>query len=266
MFPVIEATGEVSSYGDYNRNGNAGVNTNWPQRQNYIFQVVKEYGEREMERGSLARINWVSELDKAAALTIAKFLNFSYLFGIQGLANYGLINDPNLAASLTPGPKVAGGTAWISGGAINGTANEIYADIQKMYVALVVATLGLVEPETSMVLAISTTAGTALTATNSFNVNVEDLLKKNFPNIKVVTVPQYNSAAQGNPNGVPSGNLAQLIVPELEGQKTGYASYSEKQRNHPVIRAMSSFEQKVSAGTWGSILRLPVAMVSMVGL
>lgn len=55
MFPVAEATGEVSSYGDYNNNGRAGVDTNWPQVQSYLFQVIKEYGERELERAGLAR-------------------------------------------------------------------------------------------------------------------------------------------------------------------------------------------------------------------
>src|ERR1700687_115236 len=82
MFPVVEATGEGSSYGDYNINGRAGVNTSWPQRQSYLFQLIKEYGEREMERAGLAKINWVSEIDKAAALTMGKFMNFSYFFGV----------------------------------------------------------------------------------------------------------------------------------------------------------------------------------------
>src|SRR5215831_12088601 len=31
MFPVVEHTGEVSSYGDFAENGHTGVNTNWPQ-------------------------------------------------------------------------------------------------------------------------------------------------------------------------------------------------------------------------------------------
>jgi hypothetical protein len=266
LFPVIEATGEVSSYGDYNENGTAGINTGWPQRQNYIFQLIKEYGEREMERGSLARINYVSEIDKAAAQAINKFLNFSYLFGIQGLMNFGMVNDPGLGANLTPGPKTAGGTAWVVAGRVNGSANEIYLDIESMYLQLVVQTAGLVQQDTPLTLVISTTAAVALTATNSFNVNVSDLLKKNFPNLKVETVPQYNSAAQGNPQGVPAGNFAQLMASELEGQKTGTAAFSEKFRAHPVIRQTSSFRQKVSAGTWGSVLRMPAVVVGMIGL
>jgi hypothetical protein len=95
LFPVIEHTGEVSSYGDFSENGHAGANTNWPQRQAYLFQTIKEYGERELERAGLARINWISELDIAAATIMDKFLNLTYFFGVKGL-NVGLLNDPSL--------------------------------------------------------------------------------------------------------------------------------------------------------------------------
>jgi hypothetical protein len=37
-------------------------------------------------------------------------------------------------------------------------------------------------------------------------------------------------------------------------------------RAHPVIRARSSFSQKVSAGTWGTVVRGPMAIVQMVGV
>jgi hypothetical protein len=266
FFPVVEATGEVSSYGDYNENGNAGVNVNWPARQNYIFQVIKEYGEREIERGGLARINWVAEIDRAAALTISKFLNMSYLFGMQGLMNYGLANDPNLGAALTPGIKAAGGTQWIVGGRINGTANEIYADIETMFYQLVVQTGGLVETDDEMRLLMSPGASVAMTATNSFGVNVGDLLQKNFPNIEIVTIPQYAARSSVMAQGVAAGEWVQLFAQSIEGQKTAFPAYSEKMRAHPVVRARSSFSQKVSAGTWGTVMRMPAAVVQLVGV
>ena len=34
-----------------------------------------------------------------------KFSNLTYFFGVQGLQNYGLLNDPHLNASLTPATK-----------------------------------------------------------------------------------------------------------------------------------------------------------------
>lgn len=266
MFPTVEHVGEVSSYGDYSENGHAGANTNWPQRQAYLFQTIKEYGDRELERAGLARINWVNELDQAAAFVIAKFFNLSYFFGIAGLANYGLVNDPNLSAALTPAPKANGGTKWLNGAALNATANEIYADIEAVAIQLIIQTQGLVNRESKMTLGLSPGSEGALTATNNFNVNVSDLLKKNFPNLRVVSAVQYGQLSASNPQGIAAGNLMQLWADELEGQDTGYSSFNEKLRSHPIVRALSSYKQKQTAGTWGSIIRMPVAMAQMLGI
>ena len=49
QFPVVEATGEVSSYGDYSNNGASGANVNWVPRQSYHFQTISQWGERELD-------------------------------------------------------------------------------------------------------------------------------------------------------------------------------------------------------------------------
>lgn len=87
MFPVVEHTGEVSSYGDYVNNGTVGVNMNWPQRQNYLYQTISEYGEREMGRAGLAGINLVAEKDEAAATVMGRFENTVYFLGSEGFAS-----------------------------------------------------------------------------------------------------------------------------------------------------------------------------------
>ena len=268
FFPVVEPTGEVSSYGDFNNNGRAGINFAWPQRQQYLFQVIKIYGERELDRAALGKINLVTEIDVAAAEVMNRFLNFTYLFGIQGLQNYGILNDPSLPASLTPATKAAGGTAWIdpTTKVAKATANEVYNDVLALFAQLVSQTSGLVDAQTALLLILSPAASVGLNTTNSFNVNVYDLLKKNFPNLTVVTVPQYGAQTSINPQGVAAGEFIQLIALDLGRQRAGFAAYSEKYREHPIIRQMSSFEQKVSGGSWGSILRMPVAVASMVGI
>jgi hypothetical protein len=266
MFPTIEYTGEVSSYGDFADSGRAGVNTNWPQRQAYLFQTIKQYGDRELERAGLAKINYVSEIDQSAALVLNKFANFSYFFGVTGLQNYGLINDPNLTASLTPATKAAGGTKWISAGVVVATANEVYTDIQSMYFQLIQQTSGLVEADSKLVLAMSPGSEVALTATNSFNVNVFDLLKKNFPNIRFETAVQYGVTTTANPQGNAAGNVVQLIAEEIEGQQTGYCAFNEKMHAQPIVRLLSSFRQKVLAGIWGTVIRQPFAIVNMLGV
>lgn len=268
MFPVVEHVGEVSSYSDFAENGHTNVNTNWPQRQSYLFQTVKEYGERELERAGLARINWVSEIDQAAATVLNKFQNYTYFFGVSGLQCYGLLNDPNLSASLTPATKAyaAGGVKWVNNGAIVATANEIYADIQSLFYQLVAQSGGLIEAEDEMTLAMSPGSAVALTATNAFGVNVGDLLKKNFPNIKIETAVQYGVTSATNPQGIAAGNLVQLIAKSVEGQQTGYCSFNEKMRAHTMVKGMSSFKQKLTGGTWGAIIRMPFAIASMVGV
>lgn len=266
MFPTVESEGEVSSYGDFNENGHTGLNTNWPQRQSYLYQIIKEYGELEINRAGLGRINWVSELDQAAAIVMGKFQNNSYAFGVAGLQNYGMTNDPGLSASITPATKAAGGTAWFSSNVVVATANEIYSDIQSIFSQLVSQTLGFIKTDAPMKLVMAPNVEVALTTTNSFNVNVEDLLKKNFPNMKVVTATQYQQSGTNNPYGITAGNLVQLVADEAEGQKTGYMAFNEKMRAHPIIRAMSSFKQKVTGGTWGAVIRMPVNVASMIGV
>ena len=267
VFPTVEHTGEVSSYGDWSTNGRAGANSNWPARQAYLFQTMKSYGERELERAGLARLNWVAEIDKAAASVMKKFENLCYMFGVAGLQNYGLTNDPNLPAAISPATKAAGnGNVWIYSGNVNATANEIFADIQSLFIQLVTQTQGLVDAKSPMKLTMSPTLETALTTTNSFNVSVNDLIKKNFPNLTIETCVQFGALSAANPQGVAAGNLMQLMVDTIEGQDTGYCAYNEKMRAHAVIKGHSSFEQKVTGGVWGAVIRQPFGIAQMIGL
>jgi len=260
MFPVSERTGEVSSYGDFNNNGHVGANVNWPQRQSYYYQTVTQWGERELERMGLARINWAAQLNESSVLVLNKFQNKTYFFGVAGLQNYGLLNDPGLSAPIQPGPKAYNSQAhgpWVTSGVVTATANEIFADIQSLFYQLVAQSNGLVQMDSRMTLAMSPGSEVALTATNAFNVNVADLLKKNFPNIRVETAVEYATTA---------GNLVQLIVDQVEGQETGYMAFNEKMRSHPIVRDMSSFKQKKSQGTWGAIILQPFGISQMLGV
>ena len=99
MFMLVEPTGEVSSYGDYNNNGVSGANVNFPQRQSYHYQVFTRWGEREVARAGEAKIDYVNRVNQASVNALNRFQNKSYLFGIKGLQNYGILNDPSLPAA-----------------------------------------------------------------------------------------------------------------------------------------------------------------------
>lgn len=251
-FPIVESTGEVSSYGDFNNNGSVGANADFPQRQSYHYQTVTKWGERELEMADLARIGWANQLNIASAKVLNKFQNKSYFFGISGLQNYGLLNDPRLTAALTPASKTAGGQTWA-----NATAAEVYTDIQSMFTQLVSQSGGNIEADARMKLCMSPTISVNLTKTNQYNVNVYDQLKKNFPNMEFETAVEYDTTG---------GQLVQLIAMEVDGEDVGYCAFTEKMRAHAIVRDTSSYLQKKSQGTWGAIIRLPFAIAQMLGV
>jgi hypothetical protein len=207
----------------------------------------------------LARIDWANRQRIASVLTLNKFQNKSYFFGIQGLANYGLLNDPSLSAPIAP---IAAGTlvTWAQKATDpNNGAIYVYNDIKALYGQLVAQANGLVELDMAspMTLAMSPESQVYLTLTNSYNVNVQDMLKKNFPKMKIETAPEYATT---------SGNLVQLIADEMQGQRTATTAFTEKLRSHPIIVAESSFRQKSSQGTWGTIIFRPFLIVSLIGV
>ena len=251
IFPVVESTGETSSYGDYSNNGVAGANTNFPQRQSYHYQVMTQWGERELAKAALARIDWANRVNIASVLTLNKFQNKSYFFGVTGLQLYGLLNDPNLIAPIAP-TNEGGNITWATKDGLG-----VYADVQALFTQLQTQANGLVDLDSNLTLAMSPTSEVALTKVTQYNVNVSDMIKKNFPNLKVKTAPEYATAA---------GQFVQLIADEIEGQRTVSVAFTEKLRAHPIVIKSSSFLQKKSQGTFGAIVFRPFLIASMLGV
>ncbi|KWO62563.1 hypothetical protein [Burkholderia territorii] len=266
LFPVVERTYEVSSYGDYSNNGRAGINTNFPERQPYLYQTIVEYGDYEIERAGLAKIGFVAEQKEAAIDGLNKFSNLSYFRGVAGLQNYGALNDPAMYPAIAPAPKAAGGTKWLNGTSFNATPNEIYADIAALAIQVITQSAGRVNTKSRFVLGLSPAREAALTATNNFNVNVAALLEKNFPKMEIRSAVQYGALTPQNPQGSVAGELMQVWAPDAAGQDSGYCSFNAKLHAGPVVRALSSYSQKMSQGTNGFILRQPFALATMVGI
>lgn len=244
-FVVIESTGEVSAYGDYNNGGNADANSNFPQRQSFHYQTFTQWGEKEIAYAGLASIDLASRKNIASVLVLNKFQNASYLFGVSGLQNYGLLNDPALVPPIVPS------TAWSAA-----TAEQGYQNILDLYTQLVRQTNGLVDRTTRMTLAMSPQRDADLARTNQFGLNVYKLMKENFPGLVTKTAPEYSTA---------TGELMQLMVDEYEGQETMTAAFTEKLRAHAMVVGSSSFSQKKSQGTWGTIIFRPMFIAQSLG-
>jgi len=252
-FTMVEAAGETSSYGDDSENGMSDANANWEFRQIYLWQTITKWGELQLARAGKAKLDWVAEQNIASAQTLRTFENQVFFFGVAGLQNYGLLNDPALSAPIVPTTKVAGGTSWN-----NATGTEVLADIALLVQQAITQSGGVSQLDSPMVLAMSPQReAVGLTKTTDFNVNVMDRIKKNYPNLRVETAVQYSTAG---------GELLQLIVEEVEGQKVGYCSFAEKLRAHRIVEAMSSYKQKKSAGAAGAVIRFPALISQMLGV
>lgn len=242
MFALAESDGEVASYGDFNENGMANTNVNYPERNPYHYQSIIRVGDREAAIAGAANLNWVERKQIASVTALNRFQNRSYIFGISGLKNYGLINDPSLLPSITD-------TAW---GAKD--AQGIFDAVQKLYAQLVKQADGLVTRDTPMRLVLPPVLEANFTKTNMYNVNVSDQLTKNFPNLKFVVVPEYATDA---------GNQMQLIADSYDGQPTVELSFTEKLRVFPIDRHKSGFDQKRMQGTNGAIVYRPFLIAGM---
>lgn len=250
-FPLTELAGHTSAYGDFNQNGKANANANWVSRQSFHFQVFTRWGEREMERYGEARVDWAALQSEASNETLNRALNDSYFYGVSGLKLYGGLNDPALPATISPNSKTAGGLTWAVG-----TTIEIYNDFLKMYTALQTAMPALVNMSTPMEVGIPNTLEPSLAKTNDFGKTVREIIQQSFPNVTFTVIPQLVTD---------SGNLIQLKLRDVKGMPVTKAAFTEKMRVHPVIPLASGWEQKKSAGTWGTVIRYPVAIVQMLG-
>ena len=253
QFPVVESTGEVSSYGDHNNNGSSGANVNWVPRQSYHFQTISQWGERGLEMYGLAKINYASEINVASTLVLNKFRNKSYFFGVANLTLYGTLNDPGLIAPILPTVKAAGGYTWAVA-----TAQEIYNDVLALFIELQTQMFGNVpDMDAKMTLALSPLLSPFLKKVSLYNVTAEATIKENFKNLTIKTAPEFD---------LQSGQLMQLFLDDVDGVKTTYCAFTEKLRNHPVIPDLSAWKQKKSSGTWGGIMRRPIAIAQMQGM
>jgi len=55
-----------------------------------------------------------------------------------------------------------------------------------------------------------------------------------------------------------------LIADSVEGQKSVEAAFTEKMRAHAMITLDSSWRQKKSQGTWGTIFYAPIFVASII--
>ena len=223
------------------------MNSNWIAREQYVFQTVIKYGDREVDMAAQAKIELAASKQRAAATIIDIDANKFYLLGVAGKSIYGILNDPNL-------PNATSVTAWAS----KTTAN-IYADIlTSLFGKLSSNSGGHITNATPLKLLVSPEMNVFLGKATDYNVSVLDMLNKYFSSLEVVVIPELHSQL--------SGETIFMIAPEVNGTPTGQLAFGDKMRMGRVIPEMSSFRQKVVATTYGGLVYQPFAFASITGM
>lgn len=252
VFRTVEAVGTVTPYTDFGNGASADTNITYPTRQQYIGQTTVRYGDLEQERTALAMLDLVAQKQISAATVIDVATNKINLLGVEGMDIYGIINDPNIPAALTPA-SVNGKTAWE-----DKTTQEVYDDILAMFAQIITASQGRVDQNSDFVLAVAPSSAVQLGKATDYNVSVIDMVKKYAPNVEVVSLPELASTT--------GGNSAMLIAKTVDGNPTGELGYSEKMRAMRLVPQSSYFEQKFAFGTYGAVIYYPFAIAKMTGV
>lgn len=253
QFRCLEFTGETTPYGDYDGNGQVNVNTNYPVREQYRFQTTLKVGDLEQKMNAEAKIDLFAEKQRSASIALDIDFNRFALYGVAGKAVYGLLNDPSLNASITP-ISVGGVTAW-SGK--NATA-EI-ADISKLMGTLYAQAGGHIDGSTNTKLLVSPQTLADLDKVNDYGITAKKMLADTYPNMTIVVVPELYNATLGT-------STIMVLADEILGQPVVEFGYTDKYYAHEIVRSLSAWEQKISAGTYGAIVQLPFAIATMTGV
>ena len=252
IFKAIENTGETAPYADFSNAATADVNVVYPERDNYVYQTTVRYGELEMATMGKAAINLAAEKQRSAATILDIDANKFYLLGVAGKRIYGLLNDPNLPADISPATVRSTVTLWSAK-----TTNEIYDDIIAIFSKLAEHSNGRISIDADLVLAMPPAIMVLLGKTTEFGISVLDMVKKYFRNISFVVLPELKSG---------DTNTVFMAARTVDGYPVAQLAYSEKMRAFQLIPEGSSYKQKFSAGTFGAVVLRPFAIQMMSGV
>lgn len=253
LFKVMEATGSIAPYGDSSPNGRSDTNSNFPKREQALFQTNISYGDFESALAGAAQYNLVAQKQGSAALTIAIASNYFYAYGVEGKDIYGLLNDPSKLPAIAAVPGAGGATDWKTK-----TTTEIYEDVLALYSQLVLQNNN-IQKDDELILALPPTQDVYLSKSTDFNISATEMLMKNFKNLKVVTLPELEETATSDASCF-------LTTKTILGETVGQCAFGEKMRFGRLIPETSSYTQKITFTTYGTIIKHYSCIATMTGI
>ena len=261
-YTTEEAIGDVTAYSDRTEQVTSEVNYEFQTREQARFETILQYGNLEVDKANQAKIALQSRKQIAGANIIARKQNQFYLYGVSGKINYGLLNDPNLNASINPISITIGGntyTTWADKTAndASNAGNHVFNDVLALWSELSAKNGGNIDQNESIILAVSNNVVSYLSAPNQFGLTAMAMIKDNFPNLEVVQLPELSTQA---------GEQIKMIVPSLYGVDTVNLVYSDKFRALQVVQTVSGYKQKLVSTSYGAVVKRASLIATMMGV
>lgn len=214
VLTILEHLGQPELYKDHGDIPIAAWNATYERRTIVRFELGAEMSKLDEERSAKAGFNSMDEKRAAVALAFEILRNEIFFYGFNNGTNrtYGILNDPNLPAFVTLANGAASDTTWASK-----TVAERVTDIVTAVSTLRSQSGSQVDPESmSLKLAVASSIKDLMNESDSSFTNgmtVNEWLSKNYPNISVEAIPEFDGADGGE-------NVFYLYPENVEGSGT----------------------------------------------
>ncbi len=257
--PVIGAVGSVVPYDDLSMNGDNDYNVTYVTRNIAYFETSLNYGELEIAEWSLSKLDAVGMKRNARdTVTIPQFQNdlgFNGYSAVSYPAIYGILNEPDLNPFITlPADGTIPGTTTKTTAWSGKDYSQILRDIQLLWNDVLLRSLGKVDTNSKAKLCYPPSVEAALLTSTVFGITVKEQLKKQYPGLEFVSVPNFEASLNSSNQTV--------VMLLLENPATGEMPFQElftiKYMAHRPVPMASSMAEKVSMGLGGVMLFYPL--------
>lgn len=259
---VIENVGYAKPYGDYTNVPLADWNLNFVPRTIVRLELGMRVGVLEEKRAARVRTNSPEMKRQSCGINLEIARNLIGFNGYNNGANntYGFLNDPG----LLPYQNVANGAAssplWSKK-----VFREIQLDLLTALVQLRTQSKGNINPnKTPITLAIALNAVDYLSTTTDFGISVMDWLNKTYPNIRVESAIQLDTANGGV--GVFYMFAENVVDLSTDGGKVWVQPVPAKFMVLGVQKLAKAFEEDYSNATAGAMCKRPFAVQRWSGI
>jgi hypothetical protein len=262
---IVEPAGVAREYGDQTNIPLVKVNRNFERRSIVRAEQGLNIGKLQEERAAKMRANLAQDSRDHCAVSLEIFRN---AVGFRGWYNgnnrtFGLLNDPNLLAYLTPT-----GGPW-AGKNFQG----ITQDLRVMFQTLRTQSRDQIKPEkVNTRLVLPTTQMEVLTVSTDYGLTVRAWIEQMYPKCEVMSAPEFQGATLDG-SGVQQDVVylfAEKIDSSVDGSSDGGVVFDQlvqtKFMTLGVERRPKSYVEDYTNATAGVLCKRPFAVVRMRGV